>query len=1058
MPPTSAAPFERIARAVSARPRLCVAVVLALTLPFAVALPRLEIRTDGSALYPSPSPEVERLEWERRRFDDPEALVLVVAARPGGDGVLTPAGLAYLEFVTAEVAAVPGVRSDEVLSLANAPDLTESAGTLRLTRMLDPLPRTAAEVERLRDRVRRDGLLEGFLLARDGRSAAILVPLSERTRGGEVVDRLRARARALARPGYDLLLSGATAAETLLGEQILADLRRLVPAVVGVIAVALLIFLRSLPHTLIVLSQMGLVLVWTFGAMALLRVPLTLVTSVLPVLLLAMAVTESMHLLERYQSLRQAGAASADAVVRALADVGPPIARAALTTALGFLSFLTASVPAMRDFGVFAALGLLFALALSSTWVPAGLALAGGRAPAARTPRAHAVGGLETWAAARPRLAATLGLALVFAAAAGIPRLRTQDSWIANFPPQSDVVVASTLLDRQYSGIYRLDVTLESDADGGLGGAAGRDRIAALQAELARLPGVVATRSWLDDARAGLRATSARDLQALDDAGLAQLRLLLELSGATASLRRTLTPSAREARILCFVRDADYARARRLVAQAESAIVRVDAANAHRIHVSGDLVAATAAVRATVGNQVRSVLFTLAALGLFLAWSFRSWATGFVLTAPVAAATLVMFGVMGHLGVALGVATSMYAALVAGEGVDFAIHLVARHDLERRRGRAAPEALQAALTGVGAAIRSTALALIAGCLVLCFSTIQPVRALGGLLSAGLATSWVVAYLFLPALLTWRARRGASTARAISAAVLTGVAAAVLLAATAGTSRAEATRDAGDDADARRIMTAIERAHRHGHRMFAMDSEYRVASEPAVTFRMLGVVDGGAALTRVLHAITGPSLFRGTALVIRDSVDARRRDHMELALPGLDTYRPVETSGFGVLVPGTCLAYEDARGWLAPERYRFRTVSRGRDSVVIEARPRTEADALRLALARLVLLVDRRRLVVLRAHAYDAAGNRTRTYDVEALEPFGARWLPARVRTRHVAQRAEALLTFRYAPLAAAPPDSLFRPGARAIVFLERLLEWRERQGLAARFPDAPPRR
>jgi predicted RND superfamily exporter protein len=113
-----------------------------------------------------------------------------------------------------------------------------------------------------------------------------------------------------------------------------------------------------------------------------------------------------------------------------------------------------------------------------------------------------------------------------------------------------------------------------------------------------------------------------------------------------------------------------------------------------------------------------------------------------------------VLGGMGYLGITLGVATTMFAALAEGEGVDFAIHIVSRHrDLARTRPPA--EALRETLQGVGTAVRWNAAALVAGCLVLCLSEIRPVRTLGALLAAGMVVSYAMSFLMLPALLVHR---------------------------------------------------------------------------------------------------------------------------------------------------------------------------------------------------------------------------------------------------------------------------------------------------------------
>jgi predicted RND superfamily exporter protein len=562
---------------------------------------------------------------------------------------------------------------------------------------------------------------------------------------------VRAALRKVTDPAFTVHLTGPVVAETLLGEQILADLARLVPLVVAVVGVVLYVCLGQVVAAMTVLVGMLVVLVWTFGAMALLGVPLTLVTSVLPVLLMAMAVNDQIHLLERVQRHLSGGGSIADALGRAFAEVGRPIVRTAVTTSIGFLAFTTTSVLPMRHFGVFAALGLLLAMAFTFTLLPALLMVLGLKPRRDRAAREEAPRGIERWAARRPRVAvlAAAGAVLV-ASLAGLPALRIEDSWVENFDRRSDLAVAAKRFDRDYLGGYRLDLTLDRGEPGAFRLPEGVRLVDSVQTVLASFPEVSGTRSVVDLARAGLAGVAPeRSLETLSAAGLAQLFLVLEMSGSQEPLNRLVAGDGGAARIQCFVRGADYSRARRLLGRVDE-LGRALASRGVRMRASGDLAVATEVVRATVLNQVRSVGATLIGLAVVMALVFRSLAAA-ALIAPVAATTLVMFGGMGVAGIPLGVATSMFAALAEGEGAGFAIHLASRW-FDLRREHDPGVALSRTLGGVGATIRWNGLIVVAGCLVLCFSELRPVRALGGLIAAGIAVSYLMSFLVLPALL------------------------------------------------------------------------------------------------------------------------------------------------------------------------------------------------------------------------------------------------------------------------------------------------------------------
>lgn len=1043
--------LQTLSRSIAARPRLWLVGIGLATLPLALGLPRIPLRTDGGALYPAADPVIEATVEDRAIFRDPEAVIVLVTTRSASESMFSPAALRDLARLTESLLGVHGVRAEDVISLATVVDVSSSAERIRVTRVLDPPPTTPAAAESLRLRLEREGLYDGLLFGRDGRSAAISLPIDPTASRVEVVRGLRQVARAERGAAFEVRLTGPVVAEVLLGEQILADLVRLVPIVVAIVVAMLVGVLRSVAGAVIPLLMVGAVLTWTFGAMAWSGTPLTLVTSILPVLLMAMAVTDQIHVLDRVQHHLGCGLPRGQALRQTYEDVGAPIARTALTTAVGFLAFTTASVPAMRHFGLFASFGLLVSLAFAFTLVPAALMVVPDRwLRGTPSGRERSSAGLEGFVAGRPRTAALVAVALVAVAGLGIARLTVQDSWVANFHPRSDLAVADREFNQAYLGSYRLDATLESDTDGFFRGRAGFRLVDSLENALARVPGVGGTRSLAGVARAALRGIdSTRSAGALEDDGIAQLFMVIEMSGSQHVLDPLVTASGRVARVRCYVPQADYEKASRLIARVDSIGSRMARAAGVRWRVTGDLAVATEVVRATVTNQVRSVAATTLGLFVLLSIAFASPAVAGIVLLPIVATTLVVLGGMGHAGVPLGVATSMFAALVEGEGVNYTIHVVSRF-LKLRDTRPAPAALRDTLSDVGPAIRGNGLALVAGCLVLCFSTLKPVRALGGLLALGLALSYVLAFLILPVLLL---RRGARASRganrwmpAASLALALGIAATV-----ATTARAAPPR-AADDPRARRLMVGVERAQRDGNRAFAMDLELTVAERFQSRRRILGLAGREGAADRLLYVYASPRDFRGATLVLEDSIPPSAADRTWISLPALGTFREVDAPSMPLLVPGTGLTYEDARGRITPEKFRFALVSASARSAIVEARPRTDSLVRVVGAERLVIAVDPIRSVVTQVSFFDRAQEPIRTYEASEFVEVHGRWHPGRVRTRNRLERLEASIAYRYHALPSPPPRSLFEFD-RGRAFLTRLLEWRDRAGLARTFPD-----
>jgi hypothetical protein len=260
----------------------------------------------------------------------------------------------------------------------------------------------------------------------------------------------------------------------------------------------------------------------------------------------------------------------------------------------------------------------------------------------------------------------------------------------------------------------------------------------------------------------------------------------------------------------------------------------------------------------------------------------------------------------------------------------------------------------------------------------------------------------------------------------------------------------------EDPAATRLMTMIEHAIRSGSRLFSVDVEITTASQFKTARRMLGVSHQDGRATHVLYVITAPPLVRGTTLLIRDSLDARQPDRMWFSLAAMRAVREVQASSLRLLVPGTGLTFEESRGWIATDKYRFATLASAGDEVTVEAWPSSDSLARVLGTSRLVVRADPRRDVVRSVTFYDEAGNLVKTFEAREFLRVAGRWYPQRVRVVETSQRLDATLSYRYAALMRPPPAELFRADTSAAPFLDRLLKWMQRSGYARDFPDTLP--
>jgi hypothetical protein len=743
--------FSRLSRRALAHPKSWLAATLFVTLLAGVGLYKIRVRTDGAALRPSQS-EARSAPSDRELFHDPSELIAFVTRSNEAPSFASPEGFQALSRWHDSLEKLEGLHPAGVFSLGTIPHGMPSSLSLPFPSLLDSLPSEREAFDERWREVLSDPLAPGLFVSKDGEAAAFYVNFESDVEAGEAIERLEKWIDTNREPGYDVRLLGPLVVERTLGDHVLANLAVLIPIVLAVVAALLFFFLRSAAGVAVPLAEALLILITTFGLMGWFGAPVTLVTTILPVLLMTMGITDEIHLLERVRQ-HLSSEERRPSIEKAVDDVGPALIMTSLTTALAFLSFSSATIAPLRDFGLFAAFGILYALFLTFTFVPAFLATlpSSWLATQGRDPQDLGPGRLERAAVRRGGVwPAAAFVLLVVLAVPGILRLTVEDSWIDNFDPDSDLVRADREFNERFWGTYRFDVVFEADSHFYFynpEGARLMERFAERAAQGPAVGGVFHYLVPLEQVAEEFNYTIP--VSGLSEYGIRRLGEGAEIAVGYPLMSLLVRRLGAIVRARIFVPDADHAKGVALERYLDSLLPGLLQGTNLRFRFGGDLPEAMEVVRSVVGNQLRSIGWTLLGIMALLLLTLRSLKRVLVLILPVVCADAILLGALGLLDVPIGIATSLFASLTIGVGVDYAIHLDHAFRSRLARGVAFEEAAAGSLSSAGRAIRWNALTLGVGFLVLAFSTIPPNRALGLLLAASMIVSWAATIVLVP---------------------------------------------------------------------------------------------------------------------------------------------------------------------------------------------------------------------------------------------------------------------------------------------------------------------
>ncbi len=501
--------------------------------------------------------------------------------------------------------------------------------------------------------------------------------------GSGVEDIARRGRQALAvleakRPGeYTLRVIGRQVVLNGLGHALFEDLQRLLPWALLIIFLLFGWLFRSVWMAALALLQSGLCVLFTMAALDAMGHPISITTAMIPVLLTVLGIADDLHLYSEYLRLRRQHpeADPLSLVWRGVRKVFFPCTATALTTAIGFASFLPTDVPGLRVFGLLASIGVCISWLLTVTVVPALLSLI----PIRKLPRWT----LEPRVSLPPRLVrGVVPVVLTLLIVPGALRLRIDDGWTQNFRPSHPVVQDVRWFEKESVGVYQFDVML-TRADGRPWTEPALLRsLAALQTEIAAAAGVTASLSLSDLVRDRAWELGDPNLRRPElPASRPEIERLLRTYryfNEDLFLRMFLGRDPRSTRLLFATAQDDYGtstRVRRALGESLRRRFPATPLNTVEARIGGSAERGRVLIESITSNQAISVAASLLTSFVVLGFASRRWGTSLRCILAIVWAMGLVLGIAGWAGIPLGVASSCFLALGVGVGLDYGIHL-----------------------------------------------------------------------------------------------------------------------------------------------------------------------------------------------------------------------------------------------------------------------------------------------------------------------------------------------------------------------------------------------
>lgn len=769
--------LNKLTASVIRRPWLYIVAAILITAGFMSQMSKMRMDPDVTDALPQQIPAKRLYDKMTEIFPTKEFLFIGLE----GKELFSPAVLHDIWDLTEELEKLPGVY--RVMSPTNVSVITGTEDGMEVKDILTAPPDDVEQVAAFKKRLFNNDLALGNLVSKDGAMFGIMMMLKNTT------DEMDFMAEFIpfiddwnTKTDLNLIPAGKPVAMYHVAWGVMKDLGMFFGVGFLVIFGLLLAIYRNVRGVILPLLVVILSVLWTMGTMALLGFPMSHSTEILPILIMAIAVADSIHIMTHYYTHGRKAKDRKELVRITMGDMNAPVLMTSLTTMAGFMSLGITRIESIRIMGGFTALGVLYALLLSLTLVPAILSLLKVPRRIKTTDRPVAsvriMSGWGRLLVRNQRMLYPLAVVVVLFAGWGFSRLEHSFSSIENFDEDHPVRRANTLINEHFAGTNSFQVMVEGSADDQMKDPrilADLDGLKQVALELEHVGDAQSLADFVkrfnkvlhSDDEAYNRVPADRvvvdyiDYQQHDGQWIevtkydtvsgqelvAQYLALYEMSGKPEDMANIVDYNYRNSLMTIFLNTDDQASLRVINDKLEAYIAD---------HFENTETAVTGMARLVlvvddliVSGQILSITVSLFLVWLLTSFMFRSPVIGIFNTFPLFFAMLLNFTIMGLSGINVNMTTMMTSSIAIGVGVDYAIHFMYRY--RRKLGQSGDYELAVtdAMEDSGVAIAFNSLVVAAGFAVIALSEFVSVSQLGTLISLTMLTSAFGALTVMP---------------------------------------------------------------------------------------------------------------------------------------------------------------------------------------------------------------------------------------------------------------------------------------------------------------------
>ena len=556
--------------------------------------------------------------------------------------------------------------------------------------------------------------------------------------------------------------SGMPYVRTLNSQNIIDEIEIFILAAILITSLIFYLFFRSYRATFISMFVVVIGVMWTFGILGLLEYEITVLTALIPPLIIVIGIPNCIFLINKYQHEVNKHGNKAKSLQRVITKVGNATLMTNTTTASGFATFVITQSKLLTEFGTVASLSIMAIFVLCLLIIPIIYSFM----PMPKEKHLEHlnrqwINRLGDWIEKTVKHKSitiySFSLILLITSIIGIYQIETTGSLLEDMPKSAEFFKDIEFYEKEFNGVMPLEILVNTKRKKGVLKRSTLKRMNELELLIEDIPELSKPISIVGLVKYAKQAYYNGNPKYYQLPTAQENTFILSYAKNTTNdvslLKNYVDSTGQYARITTFMKNAEIEKMERIEEQLKEKIAKIFPEDQYEVTLTGKAYLFQKGTRFLIRNLILSLALAIVLISLFMAYMFRSFRMIIISLIPNLLPLLITAGMMGYLGVPIKPSTILVFSIAFGISVDDTIHFLAkyRQELIANHWRI-KKSIFAALRETGISMFYTSIVLFFGFSVFITSNFGGTVALGALISGTLLLAMMANLLLLPVLL------------------------------------------------------------------------------------------------------------------------------------------------------------------------------------------------------------------------------------------------------------------------------------------------------------------